>query len=313
MTVTGPTGQPLDAAYARQGSTACVELAQASGLGRLPDGRLDPMGATTRGTGELVRAVLDAGCDGIVLAIGGSATTDGGAGLLQALGARLLDRGGHDIGAGGGALAQVAGVDLSGLDPRLADCRVTLASDVDNVLLGPEGAAAVYAPQKGASPEQVAQLQGALMRWSVVLAEATGEDVAAAPGAGAAGGVGFAALAALNAQRRSGVELVLELVGFADLLDGARLVITGEGRLDEQSMHGKAPVGVASLARRYDVPVVALVGVLEVDEPMLWAAGFSAVYALASIEPDQQAAMWDAGRLLERLAEGTVVPVWLTA
>lgn len=312
--VHGPTGEPITAGFGRRGGTAVIELAEASGLRRLPRGRLEPLTASSRGTGDLVRAALDAGCEQIIIGLGGSASTDGGAGLLQALGVRLLDRAGHELGPGGEALAGLHAVDLGGLDPRLGpdgSARVMLASDVDNPLLGPNGAAVVYAPQKGADAAAVDRLEVGLRRWAEVLAAATGEDHAAEPGAGAAGGVGFAALAGLAAQRRPGIELILDLIGFEQLLPGARLVITGEGSLDRQSLNGKAPVGVARAAARHGVPTVAVAGrcLLSADE--LRAGGLRAGYGLTSLEPDVTVCLTEAGRLLEELVATVLAPAWL--
>jgi glycerate 2-kinase len=310
--VSGPTGEPVEAAFARRGSTAVVELAEASGLRRLPGGRPDPMGATSRGTGEVVAAALDAGCDTVVLGVGGSACTDGGAGVLQALGARLLDERGRDVGPGGGALRSIRRVDLSGLDSRLTTgARVTLASDVDSPLTGPSGAARMFAAQKGANQQQVAELEEALVAWARLLAEATGVDVSTQPGAGAAGGVGFAALAVLGARMRPGVELVLDLVGFHRHLAGARLVVTGEGSLDQQSLRGKAPLGVATAAVGRGLPVVAVVGRSLLSDGEARGAGFSGVFTLSSREPDADVCMRDAGRLVEDVVAELLVPDWL--
>lgn len=297
VTVSGPTGQPVRAGIAVRHGTAVVELAAASGLAQLPAGP-DPMRASSRGTGELVAAALDAGAATVVLGVGGSACTDGGAGMLAALGARLLDADGAPLPDGGAALARLARVDLSGLDRRLAGTRVVLACDVDNPLLGPTGAAAVYGPQKGAGPGEVAELEAALARW----ASALGEDTARTPGAGAAGGVGFAALAVLGAERRSGIEVVLELVGFGPLLAGAALVITGEGALDEQTLHGKAPAGVARAARAAGVPVVAVCGRSSLAPDRARAAGLGAVHVLSDVEPDLARCLADPGPPLRALA-----------
>jgi glycerate kinase len=271
-------------------------------------GQSDPLGATSRGTGELVRAALAHGCQQILLGVGGSACTDGGAGLLQALGARLLDRDGLELGTGGGALRDLARVDLAGLDPGLAGAQIVLASDVDNPLLGPQGAAAVYAPQKGASQDEVRLLEAGLRRLAEVLSSATsaGPAVSSAaaqlPGAGAAGGVGFAALAVLGATRRPGVDVVLELTGFFDVLAGADLVITGEGRLDAQTLHGKAPAGVAKAASRAGIDVVVLCGQRDLADDALAAAGICAAYPLTDLEPDLARCLAHPGELLERLA-----------
>lgn len=295
--VTGPTGRPVDAPFAMRDRCAVVELAAASGLA-LMQGRFDPLAATSRGTGELIAAALDAGCTHIVLGVGGSASTDGGAGMLQALGARLRDASGAELPSGGGALARLASVDLAGLDPRLGSATITLASDVDNPLLGADGAAAVYGPQKGARPDDVAVLDAALARWAQLVDPAA----ASLPGAGAAGGVGYAALAVLHATQRRGVDVVLDLIGFDALLAGAALVITGEGTLDRQSLQGKAPVGVAAAAGKAGVPVVAVCGRCTLSAADLRAAGIRAAYALSDIEPDIARCLARAGPLLEELA-----------
>jgi glycerate kinase len=305
--VAGPTGAPLDSALAVRGRTAVIEMAAASGLAVLPGGHRAPLDATSLGTGQLVRAALDRRCTEVVLGIGGSACTDGGAGLLVALGARLLDAGGRELPPGGAALRDLDRVDLTGLDPRLADTTVVLATDVDNPLLGPHGAAAVYGPQKGAGPGDVEVLEQGLARWATVLDAALGQAshgrVADQPGAGAAGGVGYAAMAALGAVRRPGIDVVLALTDFAVHVALADLVVTGEGSLDAQTLHGKAPAGVAAAARAAGVPVVAVAGrcLLTADE--LRAAGVDAAYALLDIEPDADRCMREAGPLLERLAE----------
>jgi glycerate kinase len=296
----GPTGEPVDTAFAVRGETAVVEMASVSGLRLLPPERLAPRTASSYGTGEVVRAALDRGATTVVLGIGGSASTDGGAGLVQALGARLLDADGRELPRGGAALADLDRIDLSGLHSRLAQTHVVVASDVDNPLLGPNGAAAVYGPQKGATPDDVAFLDRALARWADVVEAAVGRPARDRPGAGAAGGVGFAAMAALGGELRPGIGLVLELVRFAEHLPGAGLVITGEGSLDEQTLSGKAPAGVAAAAR--GVPVVAVAGRVVLPPERLRDAGIEAAYALTDIEPDVQRCVAEAGPLLERLA-----------
>lgn len=307
IVVAGPTGQPVDAVFARRDDLAVIEMAEASGLRQLAGGRPEPMRASSRGTGELIGAALDAGCHEIILGLGGSACTDGGAGMLTALGARLVDVAGHELPDGGGALAEVAAVDLDGLDARLSGTTITLASDVDNPLLGPDGAARVFASQKGATDQQVDLLEAALSNWADVLSAAIGGEVRAAAGAGAAGGVGFAALSALGAERRSGIDVVLDLVGFDDHLQDAQLVITGEGSLDLQSLRGKAPVGVARRAVRAAVPTIALVGRRSLSPEMLWSSGLDAAYPLTRLEADEASCVRHAGRLLEELA-ASVVP-----
>jgi glycerate kinase len=308
--VTGPLGQKVDAVLAVRGDRAVVELAQASGLHLLDEPA--PLAASTYGTGELIRAALDRGARTLVLAVGGSATTDGGAGLLAALGARLLDGRGEQLPPGGAALRDLADVDLGGLDPRLAGCSVVLASDVDNPLLGPSGAAAVFAPQKGADADGVAQLEAGLARWADRVAAATGRDLSGAAGAGAAGGTGFAALAVLGARRRPGIDVVLDEIDADRYLATAGLVIVGEGRLDAQTLRGKAPVGVAARTPA-GVPVVAVSGDCTVAEGALRAAGISGSWTLlAEAGGDLARAMSEAGPLLEqvgrRLAEHWLRP-----
>lgn len=313
VTVPGPTGEPVDSGYAvgldgvDQTGTAVVELADACGLDRLPGRRLDALGSSSAGVGAVIRAALDAGIRRIVLGIGGSASTDGGAGMLTALGARLLDDDGHEIAGGGAGLERLALVDLTGLHPAVATTEFVVACDVDNPLLGPTGAAAVYGPQKGADPNDVARLDAGLAHWAAVLSAAqghgtTGHPAATTPGAGAAGGVGFAALAVLGARLRPGIDLILDLTGFHDRLPGADLVVTGEGALDTQTLSGKAPAGVAAAAARAGVPVVAVAGATLLDADTLRAAGFRAAYALTDLEPDVATCIRDAAPLLRRLA-----------
>ena len=301
--VAGPTGEALEASFAVDGHRAVIELAAASGLDVLPGGLLRPLAATSRGTGELIRAALDAGCTEIVLGVGGSACTDGGAGLLQGLGARFMDDAGTELPPGGAALARLATVDLSGLDGRLDRTSVVLASDVDNPLLGHNGAAAVFGPQKGAAPEDVALLDAALGRLVEVLAAELGAGTKAAavfPGAGAAGGVGFAALAVLRARRRRGIDVVMELTGLHAKVQGAQLVITGEGSLDGQSLEGKAPVGIAQAAAAAGAQVFAVCGRNLLPEDRLRAAGISGTFELLELEPDVQKCMASAPQLLEQ-------------
>ncbi|GAA0630421.1 glycerate kinase [Streptomyces thermocarboxydovorans] len=303
--VTGPTGDEVTAAYALRDGTAVVEMAEASGLQRLPEGVLAPLTATTYGSGELLRAALDAGARTIVFGVGGSATTDGGAGMLSALGARFLKADGEPVAPGGGGLADLASADLSGLDERLSSIEFVLASDVDNPLTGPKGAPAVYGPQKGASPEDVERLDAALAHYAKVLEGELGAkaaELAASPGAGAAGGIGYGALL-VGARFRPGIEVMLDVLGFAPALERADLVITGEGSLDQQTLHGKAPAGVASAARAAGKEVVAVCGRLALPPETLGKAGIRRAYALTDIEPDVQKCITEAGPILERTAE----------
>ncbi len=302
--VAGPLGDEVTAAFAVRGDTAVVEMAEASGLQRLPAGVFAPLTASTYGSGEVLRAALDAGVRTIVFGVGGSATTDGGAGMLSALGARFLTADGEPVAPGGG-LAGLARADLSGLDPRLSSVDLVLASDVDNPLTGPTGAPAVYGPQKGASPDDVAALDAALAHFAKVLETAVGPEAAeyaAAPGAGAAGGIGYGALL-LGARFRPGIEVMLDVLGFAPALDRAELVITGEGSLDEQTLHGKAPAGVAAAARAAGKEVVAVCGRLALPPEVLGRAGIRRAYPLTELEPDVAKCIADAGPILERVAE----------
>ena len=303
VVASGPTGFPVQTAYARRDGLAVIEMADVSGLGRLPDSRSEPLCASSTGTGEVIAAALDAGCTSIVLGIGGSACTDGGAGLAQALGASVLDAHGRHLPAGGAALAAIDTVDLSGVHPGVAEADVVVACDVDNPLTGPTGAATVYGPQKGASAADVALLELAMQRWAAAVAVATGSDLSDRPGAGAAGGIGFAGFAVLGGSMRSGTDLILDLVGFHDRLDGARLVITGEGSLDTQTLRGKAPAGVAAAAAAAGVRTVAVCGTSTLSPADLHDAGIDTAYPLTDLEPDVARCMTDAAPLLERLGQ----------
>ena len=272
--VRGPLGDPLDAIFALDGTTAIVESALASGLVLVAPERRNVGRATSFGTGQLIRAALDAGAKRIVIGIGGSATNDAGAGLLQALGFDLRDARGAPLEPGGTALADLASLSSAAADARLAGITIDVASDVDNPLTGPSGASAVFGPQKGAAGADVAALDAALGHFADVVARVRGRDVRDAPGAGAAGGMGFALIALLGARLRPGVEIVAELRGLAQALDGAALCLSGEGRIDEQTLHGKTVDGVARLARAHAVPVLAFGGSIDpLVEPALYERG----------------------------------------
>lgn len=311
VTVSGPTGTPVRTGYALRGDVAVVEMADACGLSRLPGELLAPLAATSRGLGEVMAAALDAGCRTLVVGVGGSASTDGGSGMVTALGARLLDVDAEPVPNGGQGLAALHRIDMSGLHPALAAADVILACDVDNPLTGPQGAASVFGPQKGATVEQVSQLDASLSRWADLVALDTGVDHRDAPGAGAAGGVGFAAIALLGARLRPGIELILELVGFDERVAGVDLVVTGEGSLDAQSLHGKAPIGVARAARAAGASVVAVCGRRVLGDEEMRNAGIQDAYALLDLEPDAALCMREAAPLLERL--GAVVADGLSA
>lgn len=302
--VRGPLGAPVQAHWGwLEEGAAVIEMAAASGLHWVAPQQRDATRTTSYGTGELIRAALEAGARKIILGLGGSATNDGGMGLLQALGARFLDERGEPLGDGGAALAGLHAIDLAGLDPRLAGVEVEVAADVNNPLCGEHGASAVFGPQKGASPEQVRQLDAALARYAEVAARTLGQDHSLFPGVGAAGGLGFAARAFLKARFRPGVELVAEVSGLAEALQGADLAITGEGRLDEQSLHGKTPIGVARLAREAGVPLIALAGSLGKGYGRLHEAGIAAAFSLVPGPISLAEAMAGAAGELEARAE----------
>ena len=282
LPVMGPMGNFVGAFYglSGDGQTAFIEMAAASGLMLVPAGERNPLRATSYGTGELIRHALDAGVRHIILGIGGSATVDGGMGMAQALGVRFLDEHDESVGLGGGALQRLAKIDLSGLEPRLHDCRIEVACDVDNPLLGERGAAAVFGPQKGACLEMVAVLERGLQNYAQVLLAATGQDVAAMVGGGAAGGMGAAARVFLNATLKSGIDIVLEAVHLEAALRDADLVITGEGRMDSQTVGGKAPVGVARIAKKHGIPVIGIAGVLGDGVEAVHQHGIDAVFSI---------------------------------
>jgi glycerate kinase len=274
-----------------------IELAAVVGLARLPQGRPDPLCASTYGLGQVIGHALDRGVRTIVLGLGGSASTDGGSGMLQALGLRILDADGKEIPRGGAALVHAVDVDRSGLHPALAETTFTLASDVDNPLLGARGAVAVFAPQKGADRGRCATLEAALTNWAKLVDPAAADR----PGAGAAGGTGFGAMAVLGAVERPGIDVVLDLIDFRAQLAGATLVVTGEGSLDDQTLYGKAPMGVCAAARAAGVPVVAVAGRCLLTAGQLHAAGFAACYALTDLEPDAGRSIAHAAGYLEQV------------
>lgn len=302
LEVTGPLGEPVRAGYGilGDGRTAVIEMAAAAGLPLVPPGRLDPGGATTFGVGQLVAAALERGCTHIIMGIGGSATVDGGAGLAQALGAGLFDSAGRPIPRGGLGLEQLERVDVAHLRARLSGVALTVACDVDNPLCGPHGAAVVYGPQKGATPELVARLDAALRRYAAILKRELGEDILDLAGAGAAGGLGGGLVALAGARLRPGVDLVMEAIGLAAKLAGCHLVITGEGRLDGQTRYGKVPAGVARLAR--GLPVIALAGGLGPGWEELGPLGLRAALPAVDGPITLEGAMQNAAALLERAA-----------
>lgn len=314
--VTGPLGEPVSAAFGVLGGpgplTAVVEVAAATGLGLVPADARDAGRATSYGTGELVAAALDLGARRIVLGLGGSASTDGGAGLARALGVRLLDAEGRELEPGGLGLAAVASVDLSDRHPGLEGCELVAACDVDNPLTGPRGAAAVFGPQKGAEPALVAELDAHLAGLAEVVARAGLPGDPDRAGAGAAGGIGFAVVALLGGSLRPGFEIVAEAVGLDALLEGADLVLTGEGCLDAQSLAGKTPVGVLRAARAHGVPVVAVGGSLGEGADELLDAGMTAVLSIAPGAVSLEQALADAEANLERVGR-SLGALWAAA
>jgi len=283
-TVTGPLGRPVDAFYGLTGDglTAVIEMAAASGLVLVPPAERDPLRATTFGTGELIKAALDAGARRFLIGIGGSATNDGGAGMARALGASFVDAHGAELAFGGGALSELARIDVAKLDPRLRDCHIDVACDVDNPLTGPQGASAIFGPQKGATPAVVAQLDRNLIRYAERIRLDLGKSVAEVPGVGAAGGLGAGLLAFLHARLRPGIEIVTEALGLDAIVADADLVITGEGRIDGQTVHGKTPVGVAHVAKRHGKPVIAIAGCLTKDAELVYGCGIDAIFSVLS-------------------------------
>ncbi len=314
QTVKGPLGDSVQAhwGWLAESHTAIIEMAEASGLQLVAPGQRDACISSTYGTGELIRAALDLGAQRIILAIGGSATNDGGAGAMQALGVALFDAEDQALAPGGLALAGLARISLQGLDPRLADVRFEIAADVNNPLCGPHGASAIFGPQKGASPAQVQALDAALRHFADHCAEVLPKDVRDEPGSGAAGGLGFAAKAFLGAQFRAGVEVVAELVGLDAAVRGADLVITGEGRFDAQTLRGKTPFGVARIAQQHSIPVIVIAGTLGEGYEQMYAHGVEAAFALPCGPMSLEQACSEAPRLLRERATD-IARLWRTA
>ena len=284
LQVSGPLGEPVDAFYGLMGdgATAVIEMAAASGLELVPTALRDPLRTSSYGTGQLIRNALEAGARRFVLGVGGSATNDGGAGMVQALGGRLLDADGVELPPGGGALGRLQGIDLSGLDGRIKDCVFDIACDVSNPLVGPQGASHIFGPQKGATPAMVEQLDANLRHYADIIERELGRQVADVPGAGAGGGIGAAMLVFLGGSLRPGSEIVTAAVGLDAAVADADLVITGEGRIDSQTIHGKTPVGVARVAQRHGKPVIAIAGCLAPGAAVVHGHGIAAVFGAVS-------------------------------
>jgi glycerate kinase len=305
QTVTGPLGEPVEAFFGLlgNGDTAAIEMAACAGLPLVPSERRDPRITTTYGVGELILAALERGCHHFIIGIGGSATNDGGAGMAQALGASLQTSDRAEIARGGAALATLARINTSTLDKRLAACQFEVACDVNNPLCGPTGATAIYGPQKGATPEMVAQLDAALGNYAEVIEQDLGLSVKDIPGAGAAGGLGAGLITFLHATLRTGAQIVLEAVHLEEQLPGADLVITAEGQLDAQTAYGKSVGAVAELAKRYHLPVLALAGSLGEQYRAVYGLGVDAVSVLPSGPMSLENAMAHAAALTSDTTE----------
>ena len=308
MTICGPMEKDAEAYYATidNGTTAIVEMAQASGLPMVPVDERNPLLATTYGTGQLMKAALDTGCKKMIIGIGGSATNDGGAGALAALGALFKDADGKELPLGGGALVNLAEIDLTNFDKRLFEIDITVACDVTNPLTGPNGASAVYGPQKGATPEKVEELDKALSNFAKVSEKVLGEDFSVCPGAGAAGGLGFALLAFCKAKFAAGIDIVLDVCGFEKELQDADLVITGEGRIDGQSVQGKVLYGIGMRAKEKNVPVIAIGGGIKEDSEALLDCGISAMFSIANGPMTLEYAMENGKDLMKQVAKNII-------
>ncbi|NLS12767.1 glycerate kinase [Vibrio sp. SM6] len=313
-TVTGPLGEPVVGFYGLlgDGQTAIIEMAAASGLHLVEPALRNPLITTTFGTGELIKAVLDRGVKHIIVGIGGSATNDGGLGMAQALGVRLLDEAGEPLGFGGGALSALHTIDMTNVDSRLANVRLEVACDVDNPLCGEKGASHVFGPQKGATPEMVATLDSNLAHYAAIIKAQLGQDVLNRAGAGAAGGLGAALMGVFNATLRPGIEIVMDAVNLSEIVSDAHLVITGEGRIDSQTIHGKTPIGVARTAKRYDVPVIGIAGCLSEDCHVVHDHGIDAVFSVVNRAVDLPTALAEAAQNIEITARNAAAAITLT-
>ncbi|CNK69860.1 putative glycerate kinase [Yersinia pseudotuberculosis] len=309
--VTGPLGAPVNAFYGwmGDGETAVIEMAAASGLHLVAPEQRNPLITTSYGTGELILAALNHGARKIILGIGGSATNDGGAGMMQALGVQLSDQQGKALTVGGAALAQLVDIDLRQLDDRLAQTDILVACDVDNPLCGAKGASAVFGPQKGATPERVQQLDAALQHYGEKIEQVTGKSVINVAGAGAAGGMGAALFGLLNARLQPGIEIVTEALKLAAAVQEADLVITGEGRIDSQTIYGKTPVGVARVAKRFDIPVIAIAGSMAPDYEVVHQHGLDAVFSVLNHIQTLPEALEEASDNI-RITARNVAAVW---
>ncbi|MFV9510628.1 glycerate kinase [Tepidibacillus sp. LV47] len=309
--VIGPLGKPVEAFFGilGNGKTAVIEMAAASGLHLVPPEERNPLTTTTWGTGELILAALDYGVDHIIIGIGGSATNDGGAGMAQALGAKLLNQEGKQIGYGGGSLYQIATIDITEMDTRLQNVKIEVACDVNNPLVGPTGASAIYGPQKGATPEMVQFLDQNLNHYADIIKRDLNKNVKEIPGAGAAGGLGAGLLAFLSAELKRGVDIVISATNLEQHMQGASLVITGEGKIDSQTVNGKTPIGVAKIAKKYHIPVIAIAGNIARDSKIVYEHGIDAVFSIVPRVTSLQDAMENAEEYVRQTARN-IAAVW---
>ena len=305
--VLAPLGNAVDAQFGilADSETAVIEMASASGLTLVAPHERNPLRTTTYGTGQLIHAALEAGCRRLIIGIGGSATNDGGAGMAEALGIRLLDKEGKQIPRGGGGLGRLASIDVSGLHPAVAETETVVACDVNNPLTGPDGASHVYGPQKGATPEMIEILDAYLARFDEVLTRTLGKSFNDISGAGAAGGLGAGLMAFLNAELRLGVDIMVDAVNLKERVKGAAMVFTGEGQLDFQTAFGKTPVGVAKVAKAHNIPVIAIAGGIGEGADAVYEAGIDAMLGIAQEPMELADAVKDAARLIADAAEQT--------
>lgn len=308
LNVLDPLGSETEAYFGilGDGSTAVIEMALASGLTMVPRDKRNPLFTTTFGTGQLIKAALDNGCRELIIGVGGSATNDGGVGMAQALGIKFLNNKGQEISFGGGNLLNIDRIDLKNMDKRVKDCKFKVACDVDNPLCGPKGASYVFGPQKGATPEMVKYLDENLSHLAEVIKRDMGIDVKNEPGAGAAGGLGAGLMAFCNAQLQRGIELVIEATKIEEKIKGADLVITGEGQMDYQTVHGKTPYGVAQVAKKRNVPVVALVGSIGAGVEVLYEKGIDSIFSIVEGPMSLEECMEQGAILIERTANRVI-------
>jgi glycerate kinase len=308
LNVLDPLGSETEAYFGilGDGSTAVIEMALASGLTMVPRDKRNPLFTTTFGTGQLIKAALDNGCRELIIGVGGSATNDGGVGMAQALGIKFLNNKGQEISFGGGNLLNIDRIDLKNMDKRVKDCKFKVACDVDNPLCGPKGASYVFGPQKGATPEMVKYLDENLAHLAEVIKRDMGIDVKNEPGAGAAGGLGAGLMAFCNAQLQRGIELVIEATKIEEKIKGADLVITGEGQMDYQTVHGKTPYGVAQVAKKRNVPVVALVGSIGAGVEVLYEKGIDSIFSIVEGPMSLEECMEQGAILIERTANRVI-------